>query len=393
MRRLSEIARKNERLVVGLTSGTSADGVDAALVAIKGSGLGTEAEVLLDDTFPYPDHVREAVLSASDGKLSVKEICSLNYRLGESFADACLSLLASSRVDPEDVDVIGSHGQTVCHIPCTSRDEKVVTASTLQLAESSIIAQRTGSVVVCDFRSADIAAGGEGAPLAPCVDYILFRDLRASRGFLNVGGIANLSALPAGCRSDEVIGFDTGPGNMVLDYLADRLFKAEYDNGGTRAATGEPSEEIVERLLQLEFFKVSPPKSTGRELFGSTFSERLITIAEEDALSKEDMMATAVMLTTCSIHRAYVEFVAKSTEIEELYVSGGGVENRTLMHQLEEVFSPIPVYTIDRLGVPAQAKEALLFAVLANQAIAGEPSSLPQVTGATRKTILGKIIQ
>jgi len=391
--RLSEIVQKNERLVVGLTSGTSADGVDAALVRIEGSGSRIKAEMLLHDIYPYPEDIRETILSASCGEVSLKEVCRLNYQLGELFANACLSLLASSPFDQGDVDVIGSHGQTVCHIPRSTSNKKDATGSTLQLGESSIIAERTGAVVVYDFRSADIAAGGEGAPLAPCIDYLFFRDSTASRGLLNIGGIANLTALPAGSRPDEVIGFDTGPGNMVLDYTAKRLYNTECDKDGDYSARGTPSGEVLEHLLQLAFFKLPPPKSTGRQLFGSSFSERLISIGEEKKLSKEDIMATAAALTTSSIHMAYLQFVAGAIEIDELYVSGGGVENRTLMYQLEEAFSPIPVYTIDRLGIPAQAKEAFLFAVLANQAVAGEPSSLPQVTGATKRTILGKIVQ
>ncbi len=391
--KLSEIASKKKRLIVGLSSGTSADGVDSALVRIEGSGTELKAQTLLHDTYPYPDHIREAVLSVSDGKGTVEEICRLNYQLGEIFAQACLSLLKSSDFELDDVDVVGSHGQTVCHIPHSAKDEKECPVCTLQLGEAEVIAERTRAVVVCDFRSADIAVGGEGAPLAPCVDYILFRDTRVSRGLLNIGGIANLTALPAGCRSEHVIGFDTGPGNMVLDFLARNLFEAECDKNGTFSAKGTPSQELVEELLQFDFFELPPPKSAGRKIFGNHFSEKLIRVAKEKGLSKQDIMATAVTLTTTSVHRAYLEFVAKTCEVDELYVSGGGVENRTMMQQIKDAFSPMEVHTTDKLGIHPRAKEALLFAVLANQAIAGEPSSLPQVTGAARRTVLGKIVQ
>lgn len=391
--RLSEIASKKKRLVVGLSSGTSADGVDAALVRIEGSGLELKAQMLLHDTYPYPDHIREAVLSVSDGKCTTEKICSLNYQLGEVFAQACLSLLESSDFGLDEVDVVGSHGQTVCHIPHSIAGRRDCPVSTLQLCEAEVIAEKTGAVVVCDFRSADIAAGGEGAPLTPCVDYILFRDARVSRGLLNIGGIANLTALPAGCLPEGVIGFDTGPGNMVLDFLARNLFATDCDRNGTLSARGTPSQELLEEFLQFDFFTLPPPKSAGREIFGSHFSEKLIRMAKEKGLSKEDLMATAVALTTTSIHRAYLKFATKPCEIEELYVSGGGVENRTMMQQIEDAFSPMEVRTTDKLGIDPRAKEALLFAVLANQAVAGEPSSLPQVTGAARRTVLGKIVQ
>ena len=391
--RLSEIASKKKKLIVGLSSGTSADGVDSALVRIEGSGLELKVQMLLHDTYPYPKYIKEAVLSASDGKSTLEEICFLNYQLGEVFAQACVSLLESSDFELDDLDAVGSHGQTVCHIPHSLADRRNCPVSTLQLCEAQVIAEKTGAVVVCDFRSADIAAGGEGAPLAPCVDYMLFRCGRVSRGLLNIGGIANLTALPGDCRSVDVVGFDTGPGNMVLDFLASNLFGVECDKNGTISARGTPSQELLEELLQFDFFKLSPPKSAGREIFGSHFSEKLIRKAKEKDLSKEDLMATAVALTATSIHRAYLKFVTRTCQIDELYVSGGGVENRTMMQHIKDAFLPIEVHTTEKLGIDPRAKEALLFAVLANQAIAGEPSSLPQVTGAARRTVLGKIVQ
>lgn len=391
--RLSEIAAKKKRLIVGLSSGTSADGVDSALVRIEGSGVELKAQILLHDTYPYPDRIRDMVLSVSDGKGTVEDLCSLNYQLGEVFAQACVCLIESSDFELDDVDVVGSHGQTVCHIPHSLADKRNCAVSTLQLGEAEVIAEKTGAVVVCDFRSADIAAGGEGAPLAPSGDYLLFRYGRVSRGLLNIGGIANLTALPGSCRSEDVVGFDTGPGNMVLDFLARNLFGVECDKNGTISAKGTPSQELLEELLQSDFFVLSPPKSAGREIFGSHFSEKLIRMAKEKDLSREDLMATAVALTATSIHRAYLKFVTRTCQIDELYVSGGGVENGNMMEQIKNAFSPIKVHTTEKLGVHPSAKEALLFAVLANQAIAGEPSSLPQVTGAARKTVLGKIVQ
>jgi anhydro-N-acetylmuramic acid kinase len=364
--------------------------VDAALVRLSGSGLGTKASVILHDTYPYPLKTRQAVLLAAEGKGEVSSICRLNYELGEVFSDACAALLEDSGFATEDIDAIGLHGQTVCHLPPRRKGNQP--GCTLQLAEPSVISQRTGALVVYDFRSADVAAGGQGAPLAPCVDYLLFRDERASRGLLNIGGIANLTILPANCRWQEVMGFDTGPGNMVLDYLAHKLYRVPCDADGRYSSRGKVSKEVLEGLLANEFFKTPPPKSTGRELFGESFAEEFLRRARSLSLSGEDVLATASMLTASSAHRAYLDFARGDSEIDELYVSGGGAANRTLMTNLEELFSPTPVRTTEELGVDTRAKEALLFAVLANQAISGEPSSLPQVTGADRRVILGKIV-
>jgi anhydro-N-acetylmuramic acid kinase len=390
VRRLEEIREKSEKLIVGLSSGTSADGVDAALVRLSGSGLNTKASVILHDTYPYPLKTRQAVLLAAEGKGEISSVCQLNYELGEVFSDACAALLEGSGFAPEGVDAVGLNGQTVCHLPPRGRGNRP--GCTLQLAEPSVISQRTGALVVYDFRSADVAAGGQGAPLAPCVDYLLFRDERASRGLLNIGGIANLTVLPANCQWQDVMGFDTGPGNMVLDYLARKLFRLPCDTDGEYSSRGKASEEVFEGLLADEFFRTPPPKSTGRELFGESFSKELLRRARSLGLGREDVLATASMLTASSVHRAYLDFARGDSAIDELYVSGGGAANRTLMTNLEELFSPTPVLTTEELGVDIRAKEALLFAVLANQAISGEPSSLPQVTGADRRVVLGKIV-
>ncbi len=390
MRRLEEIRQKNEKLIVGLSSGTSADGVDAALVRLSGSGPGTKAEVILHDTYPYSEKIREAVLQTAEGKGDVSATCQLNYDLGVVFSDACAALLEGSEFALDEIDAIGSHGQTVCHLPPHKNRSHI--GSTLQLAEPSVISRRTGAVVVYDFRSADVAAGGQGAPLAPCVDYLLFRDERVSRGLLNIGGIANLTILPANCRWQDVAGFDTGPGNMVLDYLSRKLFHTPFDTDGMHSSRGKASAQILESLLAHEFFKMPPPKSTGREFFGESYSEELLERARSLGLSGEDILATASMLTASSVYGAYRDFAEAGSAMDELYVSGGGAANRTLMTNLEELFSPTPVRTTEELGVDTRAKEALLFAVLANQAISGEPSSLPQVTGAERRVILGKIV-
>ena len=391
MNRILEVASREERLVVGLSSGTSADGVDAALVRISGQSEKPRAEVLNHDTYPYPVSVRKAILGLSAGEGRTPDICRLGYLLGGLFADACLALVKASSLEPGNVDAIGSHGQTVCHLPPSGELAENPTGCTLQLGEPAVIAERTGAIVVSDFRSADMAAGGEGAPLAPCLDHMLFGGESICRGFLNIGGIANLTVLPSNGDWKTVMGFDTGPGNMVVDHIAGKLFAAECDDDGRLSGGGRPSQGFVETLLKHEFFSKAPPKSAGREIFGGQYSEQVIRLAEGGGMKKEDLLATAVMLTARSVHRAYEDFVEENCRIEELYVSGGGVRNRTLIALLKDLFAPVPVHTTDELGVPSDAKEALLFAVLANQAIIGVPSSLPQVTGAARRVVLGKI--
>jgi anhydro-N-acetylmuramic acid kinase len=390
--RLSEIASKEERLLVGLSSGTSADGVDAALVKMSGSAEKPRVEIIHSETYPYPEDIKRAVLDSSEGKGGSPDICRLNYQLGSIFAESCLALVKGSCLVLDDIDAVGSHGQTVCHLPPSTSRAVGAVPCTLQLGEPAVIAEKTKAVVVSDFRSADIAAGGEGAPLAPCLDYVLFGGEPESRGFLNVGGIANLSVLPSNSRWDQVMGFDTGPGNMLIDYLSQAFYAADCDRDGELSRKGRPSQDLIEELLRHDFFTKVPPKSAGREIFGAQYAEEMIRLSRGEGMSKEDILATVTMLTARSVHRAYTDFSAGTCKITELNVSGGGAKNKTLMSFLEEVFSPIPVYSTERLGIPTGSKEALLFAVLAGQAIAGVPSSLPQVTGAAHRVVLGKII-
>jgi len=381
---LARVRRKKVKLAIGLMSGTSLDGVDAALVEIRGEGLTSRVRLLSHIHRSYPPHLQKRLLSVSEpAGGSTQEVCRLNVLVGEAFARAAFAVCRKGNVSPSKISFIGSHGQTVCHLP---EDQ-----ATLQIGEPAVIAERTGILTVADFRPRDLAARGCGAPLVPYVDYLLFRHPRISRGLLNIGGIANLTVVPAGAKAEEVQAFDTGPGNMVIDALARHYRLGPCDQGGKTASRGMVSTHLLSFLMQNVFIRRKPPKSTGREAFGKGFVNDLLAKAKKLKLSKEDVLATATALTAHAVFYNYHRFLSRRP-INELIVSGGGTKNRNLMNWLRVLFVPLPVVTINAYGIPSQAKEALVFAVLANEALSGHPANLPQVTGARGPRVLGKII-
>lgn len=366
-------------------SGTSVDGIDAALVDIDGAGPGAGVTLLAFKTYPFPADVKERIHRAFDGH--VREICELNFSLGELFATAVLKICAEAGVAPRDVDLVGSPGQTVYHLP--KSDENGVN-STLQIGEASVIAERTGIPVVCDFRTRDIAAGGDGAPLVPYADFVLFQQPGRVRALQNIGGIANVTVLPESI--DEVLAFDTGPGNMVVDHVARAVARDEeaFDEDGKLSALGKVDEELLGRLLEHPYLAVPPPKSTGREVFGRAFSQRLVD--EYDSMRLLDLLATVVAFTAESIARAHRDFIEPRYAVDEVIASGGGVRNLTLLAELRERLAPVPVRTLEEFGLSSDAKEAVAFAILANETIAGNAGNVPSATGALRPAILGKIV-
>jgi anhydro-N-acetylmuramic acid kinase len=385
--------RKQTHLVIGLMSGTSYDGIDAALVAIRGHGLATRVELRAFATYPYTAAVRRLVGEVSSpSTATVDGICRANFLLGELFADAAVGIAQKAGVPLGRVDLIGSHGQTIQHLPTAASVAGRRVASTLQIGEPSILAERTGVTTVGDFRPRDMACGGQGAPLVPYVDYVLFRHRARGRLALNIGGIANVTYLPPACRRDRVVAFDTGPGNMLLDALARLLSdgRRAFDRDGAMAARGSLSEGLLRRLLRHPYLRKAPPKSTGRELFGLPFAQRILRQA--NGLSAADVLATVTAFTARSIHRAWERFLRRLGPLDEIIASGGGCHNRTLMTQLAEGFAPTPLRTSDDFGIPVDAKEALAFAVLAHETMAGRPGNLPSATGARRPAVLGKII-
>ncbi|MBC7186674.1 MAG: anhydro-N-acetylmuramic acid kinase [Calditrichaeota bacterium] len=391
--RLSELAQKPQKVVLGLMSGTSADAVDVAVCRITGAGQRMSLELLHFHSAPWPAQVRREILACSSVRTGrVDRICLLNFLLGELFAEAALASVAEAGLTPSEVDLIGSHGQTIHHLPVPQELCGRHVTGTLQIAEPAVIAKRTGIVTVADFRPADMAVGGQGAPLVPYVDYLLFRSVTENRGLLNIGGIANVTLLPADCSPEQVLAFDTGPGNMLIDGLMRRFFRRTMDRDGAVAARGRCDEALLGEVMQRPFFAKVPPKSTGREEFGEEFLRWFVRRGKAGGLSPTDLVATATALTAASIHDAVVRFGGAALPLHRLIVSGGGASNPTLLAMLaSRLGSSTRIERSDAHGIPAQAKEAISFAVLANETIAGLPGNLPGATGASRRAVLGKI--
>lgn len=377
--------------VVGLMSGTSGDGVDAALVDIRGSGHALKVKPLAFVSCPYPADLQQRVLAVS-ARGTVSEVCHLNVVLGEWFAKAALRVIKQAGRKPAKIDLIGSHGQTIHHLP-NAVDEPGIGSvrSTLQIAEPALIAERTGIATVANFRPRDMAAGGQGAPLTPYAHYVLLRDKKRSRLIVNLGGIGNVTYLPAGKGLDAILAFDTGPGNMVLDGLMRRLTKGRdtMDRGGKLAAKGNVAIGLLAKLLAHPYLKRNPPKSTGREEFGDPFVEQILAAQKAHRLKSKDVLATCSLFTAITLGSARRWL---GGPVDEVLVGGGGVRNRALMSNLSSVFSPVPVRTFEAAGWQSKAFEAVAFAVLAYQTFHGECANVPSVTGATHPVVLGTIV-
>ncbi|CAN5469121.1 anhydro-N-acetylmuramic acid kinase [soil metagenome] len=388
--RLANLTGRPRRLVAGLMSGTSLDGVAVAVAYIEGTGPDLSLECVAYQHQAFDPTLRSALLKAADnGSVAASEVSQLNVVLAQVFAEAVQATLADADIAMSELDLIGCHGQTLQHVPddvpCAGRP---AVRSTLQLGDGATLATLTGTPVVSNYRSTDMALGGQGAPLVPYFDFVALSSKSESRLALNLGGIANITVLPAGGSADQVRAFDTGPANMVIDALAQLLFETPFDRDGLLAARGVPDLDLVGRLLREPFFHRTPPKSTGRELFGGAFVERLIA---EGPLNPNDLLATATALTARSIHLGYASFIEAQTPIDVVVASGGGVHNREIMRHLRMAFDPIPAVTTAEYGIDPDAKEALCFAVLAHEWVNGTPTSLPFVTGAARAAVLGEL--
>ncbi|MBP2017507.1 anhydro-N-acetylmuramic acid kinase [Symbiobacterium terraclitae] len=383
LRRLEGIAAKPERLVIGLMSGTSVDGIDCALVRIRGGGPGVQIAPVHFATYPFDPAVRAEIFRLFRPETTdVVSVCQMNFVLGEVFADAALRLMREAGVRPEEVDLIGSHGQTVWHEPNPVDRAGAVSRSTLQIGEPAVIAARTGVVTVGDFRVRDVAAGGQGAPLVPYLDWCLLRDGRLSRAVQNIGGIGNVTYLPAGCALEEVVAFDTGPGNMLIDALTSHYFGRPFDEGGAIAAQGRVLPDLLTELMAHPYLAARPPKTTGRELFGVQFASGLFGRGEP-----ADLVATATAFTAHSIADAYRRFLGP---VDEVIVGGGGARNPVLMRMLAEALPGARVTAHEAVGINSDAKEAIAFALLANDCVLELPTNVPGATGGGR-AVLGKI--
>jgi anhydro-N-acetylmuramic acid kinase len=377
-------------IVAGVMSGTSADGIDVALVSITGRGFNLRLKLLAHRHTPYPAPVRAAVLAAMNAeKISVAELSRLNFFLGELYADAVQKARTAAKIGK--LDLVGCHGQTIYHQGERARYLGKSIASTWQTGEGSVIAGRLGVPVVSDFRPADMAAGGKGAPLVPFLDYALFRDARRGRIVQNIGGIANLSAIPAGAKPESVMAFDTGPGNMLMDQLVQKLFSKAYDPNGAIAARGQVLEAVIDHMLQEPYFHQKPPKTAGREEYGRQYAQAFLNLCGRAA--KPDIIATATALTARSISQEITRFVLPRGQFYDYIVSGGGTQTKTLMLMLTGEMNTLGVKVMptDSFGIPSQAKEAVAFAVLAYQTLHRHPGNIPSATGARRAAILGKV--
>jgi anhydro-N-acetylmuramic acid kinase len=388
---LARLAALPERLIVGLMSGTSCDGVDAAVVRVRGGGPAVTVAVEAFLSRPYEPDLRARVLSA--GSASTSEIARLDFDVGEAFARAALDAIAQAGLPPGGAHLVGSHGQTVFHEPPRAGRG----GATLQLGQADVIALRTGVPTVADFRTADVAAGGHGAPLIPLVDWLLFRPGDGARLMLNLGGIANVTWVTP--ERDGVRAFDTGPANALIDEIVAAASdgRERVDRNGERALRGRVVEPAVEAFLRHPYFAAAPPKSTGKETFGREAAESLAglafpgrRIASLSAGEVDDLLSTAAAATARSVGRA-VAFLPASPAPGDLVVSGGGAKNAAVMRMLTEGFAPCPVRTLDAFGMDPDAKEAVGFAVLANETVLGLPGNLPAVTGASRPVVLGKV--
>jgi len=387
-----KLIRKREKLVVGLISGTSMDGIDAALVQIRNHGKDTEVNLINFYTFSFPHQLKKELLRISEpGCGTVDQICRLNFVIGEYFADAVFDICNLAKLNDSKVDLIGSHGQTIHHLPDRKKCFNKSIRSTFQIGEPAVIANRTGVITVANFRSADIALNGQGAPLIPYFDYLMFNSEKFNRVLLNIGGIANITILPKNSSINEVLAYDTGPGNMVINALMRKFYHSAYDKDGRIAMSGEISEQMLLKLLQHPFFNKPIPKSTGREEFGDLFIKQILELNEELKLKPEDIIATVTELTTYSITEALKFSHLPIEQVDQLIVSGGGIHNASILKSLKNNFSGSDILTSDYFNVPGDAKEAMCFAVLANEAISATPANLPSVTGAKSPTILGTI--
>jgi len=383
------------RRVIGLMSGTSADGVDAAVVELSGHRESTRLGRVVFRRIPYTPELREKVLALMMPETSrVDEICRMNFILGEVFADAALQAIKAAGLKTEDIDLIASHGQTIYHIPKAETYCGITTRSTLQIGEPAVIAERTGITTVADFRVRDVAAGGQGAPLVPYADYILLRDAEKSRVIQNIGGIGNLTLLPGGCSLDQVIAFDTGPGNMVIDAVVSTVTggRLTFDDDGRIAASGNIVRSLLDWALSHPFFRKAPPKTTGREEFGIHFAKEMVNQAQAQGIGDSDLVATVTALTAESIVMSYKRWVMPICKPDQVVIGGGGSYNGTLLNMLRQRLPGVDVMVHEDLGISSDAKEAIAFAILANDAMAGCFTNVPKATGARHGVVLGKII-
>jgi anhydro-N-acetylmuramic acid kinase len=381
-------------LVLGLMSGTSADGIDVALARISGAPPHLHAKILGHTSSKFPDALRKEILRvAEQHSISAGELSQLNFRLGEVFAEAALAACHRFRISPKRIALIGSHGQTIFHQGTPVNYFGLPTSSTLQTGQPSVIAARTCITTVGDFRPADMSLGGQGAPLVPYADYLLYLDEKLGRVSLNLGGIANITVIPASAKPSQILAFDTGPANMLIDALVSHYShgRQQFDKNAVIAQTGRSVPALLNELMRDPYLKLAPPKSTGREYYGHAYLKRVLALGKKYRAKPADLIRAATILTALSVVDALNRFVLPKTKIHQIIISGGGANNPLLVAQLSAALGTIEILPSSHFGIPEDAKEAFAFALMAYETFHQRPSNLPSATGAHAPAILGKI--
>ena len=381
-------------LVLGMMSGTSADNIDVALARVSGAPPSLNAKLLGHTAVKFPPALRKEILRVAEQQaISAGQLSQLNFRLGGLFADAALAACRKFKVSRKRITLIGSHGQTIFHQGRSVPYFGSPTTSTLQIGEPAVIAAGTGITTVGDFRPADMALGGQGAPLVPYVDYLLYRHEKLGRVSLNLGGIANITVLPRACKPQQVFAFDTGPANMLIDALVSHFThgRQRFDENAHFAAQGRSNPALLNDLMRDPYLKLAPPKSTGREYFGHAYLKNLLALGRRHRANPNDLIRAATIFTALSVVDALHRFVLPKTESDQLIVSGGGAHNPLIVAQISAALPGVDVLPSSRLGVPEDAKEAFAFALLAYETFHQRPANLPSATGARGPAILGKI--
>jgi len=388
------IAARDRRCVAGVMSGTSLDGIDVVIADLDGHGQNLLIRNCHQATYEFPEDLRDSLGQAtSQEQIGVAKLSQLHVRLAHEYAHTIRATLKQHEIKIQQLDLVGCHGQTIRHIPVESEIAGKEIQSTLQIGDSSTLAQLLHVPVIGDFRMADMACGGEGAPLVPYFDYVAFSHPSETRGCLNLGGVANLTMLPPNGQIEDVYGFDTGPGNLLIDFLCRHHLDIPYDKGGRIALSGAVNESLLSELLEDRYFHESPPKSTGRQYLSRAFLNLFESYSSQ--LSSVDIIATATALTAASVWHAYERYIMPHHILNRLIISGGGAHNQALLELLNEYFgrsiSSIIIEPSSQLGIDIDSKEALCFAVLAHESANGIPTNIPSVTGADRPTVLGKL--
>lgn len=384
--------------LVGLMSGTSVDGIDAAVVKLSPSAErehGVEIELLAFDNTPFPAKVRDSIFELFDpANATIDKVGAMNMWLGELYSQATISIIEKSGLSPSQIFAVGSHGQTIYHAPEKNVIDGYNLHCTVQIGDGAVIANRTGIPCVSDFRVADMAMGGQGAPLVPFTEYLLFNTPETTLLMQNIGGIGNVTVLPANGTPEGVFAFDTGPGNMIIDGLVSQLFAPmTMDIGGEIAAGGQVIDELLNWMQQDDYYTMSLPKSTGRERFGQQYVAQIMEMMKANNWKAEDVIATATYLTAWSIADSYERYIAPQHQAQQLLIGGGGSYNNTLLRDLQQLFEPhnVQVLTQEDIGGNSDAKEAIAFALLAYYTIKRLPNNIPFVTGASQPVIMGKV--